>query len=571
MTTHKSIPGFSIASLSTISAFAILLGGTAVSAQQTVTANQLFSVSSNCQACHNGMTEANGGDASIGVQWRASIMANASNDPYWRASVRRETIDHPLADKAIEDKCATCHMPMARYTQKTNGQSGTVFAHLPDSFGRNAQPTAPFAKDGVSCSVCHQIQTDNLGTPESFTGGFQIASTQAADAQSGRVIHGPFDIAAGVKNVMRSATGYTPQKSTHIQESELCASCHTLYTHALDKHGNEVGVLAEQVPYLEWQHSDYNEAQSCQECHMQETSGPTPIASVLGLPRDDVKKHIFMGGNAFLLSMLSKFATSLQTAATSSELLRARDTSLVQLTQNAATVSLSATPYTEEETHLTARVSISNLAGHKLPTAYPSRRVWIELKVTDQNGKTVFHSGRIQDGAIVENENDINLRKFEPHYDIITDDTQVQIYEAILGNPQNQVTTGLLEATHYIKDNRILPSGFDKDSASKDIAVNGAASTDDSFQDGEDIVTYQIGVSQPSQEYEITARLWYQSIGYRWATNLDDYDVAEPKQFIQMYRSMDLNTSATLLAETTLTISRSPLPQPDTPTDTDAE
>jgi hypothetical protein len=40
-----------------------------------------FQTSDRCVACHNGMKTQAGEDFSIGVDWRASIMANSSRDP----------------------------------------------------------------------------------------------------------------------------------------------------------------------------------------------------------------------------------------------------------------------------------------------------------------------------------------------------------------------------------------------------------------------------------------------------------------------------------------------------------
>src|ERR1700736_1470155 len=90
-----------------------------------------FQTSDRCLACHNGLTAPSGKDVSIGFDWRSSIMANSARDPYWQASVRREVIDHPESKAVIEDECATCHMPMARYEAKVEGHKGEVFAHLP--------------------------------------------------------------------------------------------------------------------------------------------------------------------------------------------------------------------------------------------------------------------------------------------------------------------------------------------------------------------------------------------------------------------------------------------------------
>jgi hypothetical protein len=134
-------------------------------------ANLSFETSDSCLACHNGLTTPDGQDVSIGVSWRASMMANSARDPYWQASVRRETIDHPSSAAAIQDECATCHMPMARATAHAAGRETAVFT-LPPSRGGDADRR--LAADGVSCTLCHQIGPDRLGTRESFNGGFAI-------------------------------------------------------------------------------------------------------------------------------------------------------------------------------------------------------------------------------------------------------------------------------------------------------------------------------------------------------------------------------------------------------------
>jgi len=90
----------------------------------------LFTTSSHCMSCHSQVHAQDGEDISIGIQWRASVMANSSRDPYWQASIRRETMDHPAASAAIEDKCSTCHMPMQRYQARAEGLRGKVLQYL---------------------------------------------------------------------------------------------------------------------------------------------------------------------------------------------------------------------------------------------------------------------------------------------------------------------------------------------------------------------------------------------------------------------------------------------------------
>src|SRR6201995_5785638 len=77
-----------------------------------------FETSDRCIACHNDLKTPSGKDVSIGFNWRASIMANSSRDPYWQASVRRESIDHPEAKQEIADTCTICHMPAVRMAER---------------------------------------------------------------------------------------------------------------------------------------------------------------------------------------------------------------------------------------------------------------------------------------------------------------------------------------------------------------------------------------------------------------------------------------------------------------------
>ena len=60
------------------------------------------------------------------------------------------------------------------------------------------------------------------------------------------------------------------------------------------------------------------------------------------------------------------------------------------------------------------------------------------------------------------NDNDADPSRYEPHYSEIRSADQVEIYESILGDENGHVTTGLLAGVRYLKDNRLLPDGFDK-------------------------------------------------------------------------------------------------------------
>ncbi len=480
-----------------------------------------------CMVCHERITTAAGEDVSFGSLWRASIMANSARDPYWRASVRRELIDHAPAKVLIEDECSRCHMPMENEKARAAGGKGQVFGAADD----------PLALDGVACSLCHQISKQRLGDPSSFTGGFVI------EPRGWPSIYGPFDVELPQTSLMRSALGIVPTRGDHIRSSELCATCHTLYTTALDAESREVGHFPEQVPYLEWLQSDFKGKQTCQDCHMPSVAGPQPISSVAPKPRDHLARHDFRGANFFILGVLDRHRGELDVTAPPATLHAARTTTQTFLQQASARVTVTAT---RDGGTLTADVDVENLTGHKLPTAYPSRRAWLHVTVRDAAGKAVFESGRLrEDGSIEGNDNDIDGHTFERHHTEIRGADDVQIYEPILGTSTGAVTTGLLSTTQYLKDNRLLPRGFDKTHAMPDTAVHGEAAGDADFTAGGDRVRYIAAVGEGPVTVE--AELLYQPIGYRWAHNLETYRHAEEaRRFLRYYDEMVSGTAIRL-------------------------
>ncbi len=505
-------------------------------------AKDLFQTSDRCFACHNLLQTSTGEDISIGLSWRPTMMANSARDPYWQAGVRRELIDHPNSKKEIEDECSKCHMPMARFQSRFEGRDGEVFSRLDfnsdDRIDRLAQ-------DGVSCSLCHQIAKDNLGTPESLVGGFVIDTKRN---RGEREEYGPYKIDDGLIRVMRTSSGgYRPTESDHIRQSELCATCHTLITKALDPSGQTIGQLPEQMPYQEWLHSDFRERKSCQNCHMPVVNEPTPVTNVLGKPREDAGRHIFIGGNFFMMRVLNRYRSDLGVKALPEEFEAAANRTMDHLKSETAQLSLDRIDVTAGR--LVAELSVRNLSGHKFPTAYPSRRAWLHVTVKDRLGRTVFESGALNaNGSIQGNDNDADANRFEPHYTEITAPDQVQIYEDIMVGANNLPTTGLLTAVRFIKDNRLLPEGFDKVSAAPEIAPQGEAMTDPDFKSGGDKIRYSVPVdSSQSGEFQVEAELWFQPVSYRWANNLRTYKGAEPQRFVGYYDAMS-SGSAVMVA-----------------------
>jgi len=527
--------------LGSFAIFATILGLTTSVLQSKDKQPEHFQTSDRCFACHNNLYTPTGQDVSIGLNWRTSMMANAGRDPYWMAGVRRETMEHPESIKAIEDECTICHMPMMRYQAHSEGKEGQAFAHMPPVGDSKADK---LAADGVSCSLCHQITPEKLGTRESLVGGFVIDTSKPMGQ---KVVYGPYKVDEGHQTVMRTSSGgWKPTESEHIRKSELCATCHTLITKALGPDGKEIGSLPEQMPYQEWFHSDYKEQKSCQNCHMPSVKD-TPITRVLGGPREELAQHTFVGGNFFMQRVLGKYRVQMQVPAMPSEMENAADRTIKHLQSDTAKLTVASVEL--RAGRLEADLAIENLSGHKFPTAYPSRRSWLHVTVKDRNGNAVFESGKLEaSGLIVGNDNDADALKYEPHYTQITTPDQVQIYEGIMVDSAGKPTTGLLNAIRYEKDNRMLPKGFNKATADDEIAVKGTASTDANFAGGGDRINYSVAVGSAQGPFTIEAELYFQPISFRWAENLKKYDAFEPKRMVGIYESM-ASGSAVVIAK----------------------
>ena len=525
---------------------------THIDARQNEPVHELFQTSDRCVACHNTLSTSTGEDVSFGTAWGASMMANSARDPYWQAGVRRESLDHPESRAAIEEECSRCHMPMANVQSRFERREPEVFSHLDFTSGARIDR---LAQDGVSCSLCHQIRAENLGTRESFVGGFVIDTKRRAGE---REEFGPYPVDNGENRIMRTSTGgYRPTESDHVRKSEVCATCHTLITTALGPGGQKLGELPEQMPYQEWLASDFRDSQSCQHCHMPVIAEPVRMTSVLGRFREGVSRHVFLGGNFFMQRMLGRHRGELGVQALPQELEAAASRTIEHLQAKTAKVSIDRFDVTNAR--MSAQITVQNLGGHKFPTAYPSRRAWLHVTVRDGRGALVFESGSFNaDGSIEGNDNDADARRFEPHYTVLTSGDQVQIYEDIMVGVDDVPTTGLLTAVRYIKDNRLLPSGFDKQGIGPDIAPRGDAMNDDDFRGGGDRLRIDIPSAAAQGPLRMEVELWFQPVSFRWAQNLEQYTAAEPQRFVRYYKTMSPGSAIVVARAARDTTSASP-------------
>ena len=499
----------------------------------------LFSGSGNCALCHQpgppnpaALLAPNGSDISPVTLWRSTMMGNAAKDPFWQAKVTAEVSAHPQFQQIIEDKCTTCHSPMGRTEAIYHGQQ---------YYSLTQMQSDPLARDGVSCTVCHQINENNLGTGASFSGHYLI--------ENEHLIYGPYH--NPFANPMIMMSGYTPVFGEHMEKSELCATCHTLFTPTVDNSGQIVGEAPEQTPYLEWKNSQFpGQDVQCQTCHMPAINDPVVISnrpfSLAG--RSPFAKHYFVGGNVFMLRLLKDHATEIGVTATATQMDSTIARTLRLLRQE--TVELSANYFWKQPDTLVVKIAVKNLSGHKFPTAYPSRRAWLFFELKDANGQSLFISGNwnTQDGEIIGLDS-----LYEPHYDVIRHSDQVQVYQSIMKDVDENVNYTLLRAAGYLKDNRIPPAGFTSNGLHYDsIAVVGLASQDPNFNrsgnnegTGTDTVSYKIGGLMSAANYLVSVRMVYQTLAPRFVADLAQYNTPEVQTFLNYYNQAD-NTPITL-------------------------
>jgi hypothetical protein len=477
-----------------------------------------FLTSSQCLGCHSASKEnmaflfAQGPQPPINLspytEWRASMMGLAGRDPIFHAQLESEKTMRPTQAGFFDNTCYRCHGVMGQRQIESDKQQpfehSMVYALPNDADGKYGA----LARDGVSCDVCHRISKEDLGAPNTFTGKFKVDPPN--------VVNGPYDKVITLP--MKNATGITPGFGAHIKSSALCGSCHTVILPVFDQNGRQVKdqngkpkEFHEQMTYPEWQNSVYQDerepinhasTRTCQDCHMQrqflgqplvfrsanieDTNYPftdfrLPDKEITVRVRDQYSRHTLLGINQFGLMLFEQFPDILGIRTADymygeavPGLLTAQASGYDLARRETATIAIASLAKSDEA--LEATVAVQNLAGHGFPSGVGFRRAWLTFEVLDAAGKTIWASGRTNNaGAIVKGLSedvlpteffyDETKRKqvFQPHYEVITDEGQVQIYEEVIADPQGKITTSFVGLDQVLKNNRLLPKGWRHD------------------------------------------------------------------------------------------------------------
>jgi len=517
-------------------------------------------------------------------EWSTSPMGLAGRDPIFYSQLQSETNNLPQFTNCIENTCLHCHgvMGQRQLAIDTEGEdegecdeffgiapppevpSGKLFrldmvTRWPDSQDNEFQKYGALARDGISCTVCHHISETDLGDEKTFTGNFV---TGPADE-----IYGPYE-QVSVKP-MQQGLGMTPQFGSQISNPDLCSSCHNILLPVITNEGEITGYSYEQTTYLEWQNSDFSQPgpgfTSCQDCHMKKdfggealsfeianfessdfpaTTNRLPDEEIILTERDSFSRHSLHGLNIFFNQMSQQFPVILGMRQVDPFVSGSVTAAQITTQNSMVNMALNETANVEiteliidQDGQLHAVVEVTNLAGHYIPSGVGFRRMFLEFLVRDAEGNILWASGRTNDlGAILEGTTNIVLPSeepvkfpsvpFQPHYEVITEEDQVQIYQELVEDSAGALTTSFLRRVTEVKDNRIRPKGYNPEFFALNpspfiqalAVIPGQAASDPYYTDpeltGADVIQYLISLDEEtlSQVHHVKVTLYNQSI-----------------------------------------------------------
>lgn len=417
-----------------------------------------------CDNCHGGYNRA----VEPAFNWRGSMMANASRDPLFWATLAIAEQDFDGAG----DLCIRCHSPGGWYGGRSTPTDGSAL------MAGDA--------DGVECDTCHKMTNPNNREHLGVMNPPFIANDEQTPA-TGYYGSGMLSLYGGSAKLgpyVDAAAKHQSLGSRFHREVDFCGSCHDVSNPAVgdlaSNHGAQAtadpvtasGILGSSISakaafnnfpfqygivertYREFMagalsrtlvsnypslpedlqagaiQAAYNAAGgnyadgtpryfSCQTCHVRPVTGPG--CNKAGAPiRTDLPLHDMTGGNYWMPEAikyqnaqgtlrLGGGLTTLQLEALDAGKLRAQ-----QQLNLAASLTVSGNT-----------VRVTNLTGHKLISGYPEgRRMWLNIKWYDGSGTLLREDGEY-------GELDVSLPGYPPlKVKTILDDSNTKIYEA---------------------------------------------------------------------------------------------------------------------------------------------
>lgn len=318
-----------------------------------------------CATCHQ----------STHAEWKESAHRNAFREPFYQANV-----NHLIRDRGIvvTRHCESCHNPVALF-------SGAL--------SKKAKMERPFDDEGVSCSVCHSIES----VTTQGIGSYTIAPPALLQLKDGRRIADATD-----QQILDDLESHSrAMMRPLLKKPEFCAACHKS---AIVPELNGRKWFRTFSVYDEWQQSAFSKQtvqplsvrpyQDCQSCHMprQESTGyalhrwpgaNTAIAAHYGWSQQLKATSDFLQKDVVSVDI---FALHSKTGS--------RPETLAPLAQ--------ATEISPGQTVSVDVVVANRGVGHTFPAELRDMfEAWLEFEATDAAGKVLLHSGAVRrDGTL---------------------------------------------------------------------------------------------------------------------------------------------------------------------------
>ena len=339
-----------------------------------------FISSARCAQCHT----------DIHPQWRESAHANAFREPFYQKNVK-DLIQQK--DIAYTRHCESCHNPAALF-------SGAL-TDKPQFKNR------PFDDEGVSCIVCHSIETVN----GRGVGGYTMGQPALLQKEDGTKI-----IEATNQEILDDVPSHRRAMIRDlIKKPEFCAACHKSQ---VPKELNDYKFLRAFAVGDELQTSSFSKESphpyyvrdkaTCNTCHMQNEAAPNFDVSA---KNGAVASHRWAAANTAIPAVygyknqLAAVEKYLEDDKLGVDIFAIEKQSSEQsATELIAPVNRSKFQINAGDT-LTADVVVTNKnIGHSFP---PELRdfyeAYVEFTVTDANNKTLYKSGYVKpDGYLDE-------------------------------------------------------------------------------------------------------------------------------------------------------------------------
>ncbi len=343
-----------------------------------------------------------GGSKSCGVdgchtqiveEWEVSAHRYAAMDPAFR-SIQQVMGEQNGAESTRY--CGGCHDPISLFS----GTKNLFQDELTNPMGLD---------EGVSCIACHSItETDVKGNadytisqPERYM--FELSEGEAARLVSNFLIRA------------YPAQHVETLQHRRFKSPEFCAACHKQF---IDEEINQVGWVQLQNQYDNWRKSRWNHPDNpqktieCRECHMPLVDSFDPASGdALDYNRtpDDGKhrSHRFLGANQYIPALLDLPGAEEHVALTEKWLrgeIEIPEIADKWRTGPAVPIEILAPEEVSPGENVHVEVVITNnKVGHDFPTGpLDIIQSWLEIEVTDQNGKPVFVSGGLDQRNFIE-------------------------------------------------------------------------------------------------------------------------------------------------------------------------